>query len=734
MRIITTVLIVFFGIAGYYSIINPLFESPDELYHYPMVKTIADGNGLPVLDENTRSQPYRQEGGQPPLYYMLGALLTAPIDTSDMSGVRVINPHADVGLVKPDGNVNVTVHPPTTTFPWQGTRLAVHLMRFFSITLACGTIFYTYQLGKLLSGNSTIALIAAFMVAFNPMFVYISASVNNDNLSTLIATFLLFRVNQLLIQPQKPTIRHYVILGIAAGGGLLAKFQIGFFLPIIAFTLIIRSWCDRSIWIVVFGGAISGTLTIAISGWWYLRNWQLYDDPTGIDAFLEVVGRDPASSVSALVRNEYESFLRTFWGMFGWVNVPMAEWIYVAFYAIAAIGLIGLVFSLQPSTLKRLDGRQIARWITAVWLVVVLAALIRWSMLTTASQGRLLYAAIAPLMIGIGAGWVRISDLLKLKSGLLAVPLIWLALVTVTFAPLTIIEAYQIPSRILFQDDQATFAFAAPDSDQPLIVGRIHRVDEVVQPDDAVDIVLDLKLVEPTNTNWSMFIHLVSEFGVIEAQRDVLPGGGTIGTKWLDRGYAWQNKIAIPIPPTIYSPQSLQIVLGFYDYQTGQRLVVFDSAETSVALGMLLLTNPIDDIPNPVDINFGDQLLLQGYDVSARTIERGETLEITLHWEALTDIDEDYVVSVQLIDPETFQKAGQSDNIPVTNTSTWAAGHAETDVRTIMIDENAPRGNYRVLVSVYQVKDGTVENLPILVFRQSRPANTAYLSWLRVEE
>lgn len=62
-----------------------------------MVKTLADGNGLPVLDENTRQQPYRQEGGQPPLYYMLGALLTAPINTNDMAQVRIINPHADIG-------------------------------------------------------------------------------------------------------------------------------------------------------------------------------------------------------------------------------------------------------------------------------------------------------------------------------------------------------------------------------------------------------------------------------------------------------------------------------------------------------------------------------------------------------------------------------------------------------------------------------------------------------------
>ena len=69
-----------------YSIYVPIFEASDELWHYPMVETIARTGQLPVqpLTPGTSSGPWRQEGSQPPLYYAIGALLTSWIDTSDM--------------------------------------------------------------------------------------------------------------------------------------------------------------------------------------------------------------------------------------------------------------------------------------------------------------------------------------------------------------------------------------------------------------------------------------------------------------------------------------------------------------------------------------------------------------------------------------------------------------------------------------------------------------------------
>jgi 4-amino-4-deoxy-L-arabinose transferase-like glycosyltransferase len=68
-----------------YALTTPPFEASDELWHYPMIRHLADGNPLPVqVFDPAQAGPWKQEASQPPLYYYLGAALTFWIDTSDM--------------------------------------------------------------------------------------------------------------------------------------------------------------------------------------------------------------------------------------------------------------------------------------------------------------------------------------------------------------------------------------------------------------------------------------------------------------------------------------------------------------------------------------------------------------------------------------------------------------------------------------------------------------------------
>ena len=98
-------------LAMIYSISVPIFEASDEVWHYPMVETIASTWSLPVqpLTPGDSSGPWRQEGSQPPLYYAIAAALTSWIDTSDMESIRHLNPHVAAGEIRPDrNNTNIT--------------------------------------------------------------------------------------------------------------------------------------------------------------------------------------------------------------------------------------------------------------------------------------------------------------------------------------------------------------------------------------------------------------------------------------------------------------------------------------------------------------------------------------------------------------------------------------------------------------------------------------------------
>src|SRR5574341_1992937 len=185
---VAALLAAFVVTSGTYSLLTPLFEASDELWHYPMVKTLADGNGLPVQDP-ANPGPWRQEGSQPPLYYYLAALSTSWIDTSDVGEVLRPNPHVDNGVVTLDGNNNLVVHNyRREAWPWRGSVLAVHIARLLSVFFGAGAVYFTYRIGQqVFPEKHWLALGGAAAVGFTPMFAFISGAVNNDSLAAMLS-------------------------------------------------------------------------------------------------------------------------------------------------------------------------------------------------------------------------------------------------------------------------------------------------------------------------------------------------------------------------------------------------------------------------------------------------------------------------------------------------------------------------------------------------------------------
>jgi len=179
---IAVILGLFLALGVVYSIANPLFESPDEVWHYEYVRWLVEGNGL-ARPEEVGTAPWHQEGSQPPLYYLLAAAITAPIPTDNAEQVIRYNPHAIVGQADSFGNKNIMVHGEADAWPWQGVALAAHVARLFSVLLGAFTVLAAYGAAlAVFPGRQALAVTAAALVAFNPQFIFLSAAVNNDML------------------------------------------------------------------------------------------------------------------------------------------------------------------------------------------------------------------------------------------------------------------------------------------------------------------------------------------------------------------------------------------------------------------------------------------------------------------------------------------------------------------------------------------------------------------------
>ena len=153
-------------------------------------------------------------------------------------------------------------------------------------------------------------------------------------------------------------------------------------------------------------------MTILLAGWWYLRNFQLYGDPTGLNVFLDIVGRRAVPANLAQLWSERHSFTQAYWGFFGGVNLTMPEPLYVLYNIIGGVGLLGAVAYIIHRLLKKRTDLSLPLAVTIIWPVVTFISYLRWTAETPASQGRLVFGALSciALWMAVGLVWYFLID------------------------------------------------------------------------------------------------------------------------------------------------------------------------------------------------------------------------------------------------------------------------------------------------------------------------------------
>jgi len=763
--LLSAVLFAFVLLSTTYSLIVPPFEASDELWHYPMVKYIADNWSLPIQNP-ANVGPWRQEGSQAPLYYILGALTTSWIDTSDMPQVRHLNPHVDNGIATPDGNVNLVVHQPEReSLPWTGTILAIHVVRFLSVLMAAAGVYLTYRIVcTVLPERPVLALGATAIHAFTPMVVFIGGSVNNDNLVVPVSSLALLMLLRLLRRQDLPLRRalgRYALLGLVLGLAALTKASS---LALTILTAIVvtvralrrrfRSVENRNVagWKEFIAGGLATLLPLlAVAGWWYLRNLRLYGDLSGLNAFIEILGkRDVPASLSQLWRERY-SFMAGYWGNFGGLNVPMSAWVYRVLNSIAVAAGLGLIAGLIRAQVRNTriqrserntDDDYVQIWVPGfvlciLWALGVLLPWIQWARVTWSSQGRLVFAALPVwsmlLALGLGAWiplhwrrWIVGAFTLFLLGLSVAAPFTWIRPAYEQPEPLNEAQIEAIPHRTRVDFDN-TMRLLGHDLET-----------NTTKPGSQVAVTLYWEALAPTEEDYVVFVHLLDEHELVVAQRDTLPGLGLLSTTHLEPGFRWADRYVLPLPLTAYAPNEAQIEVGLFSAVTGQRLSALDNEGQpigdNVRFGQVDIQPHRSAPPNPVSINFGDRMLLTGYDLSERAVQPGTTMTLTLRWHALRPMEKNYTVSAQLID-EDQRKAAQRDSPPLEGrapTTTWSPDQTIVDNIPLTISQDAAAGPYNMRIAVYAHEDGGISHLPVTPPGGQMQASHVKLTQVRV--
>jgi hypothetical protein len=228
-----------------------------------------------------------------------------------------------------------------------------------------------------------------------------------------------------------------------------------------------------------------------------------------------------------------------------------------------------------------------------------------------------------------------------------------------------------------------------------------------LRPGDSVRVRLEWAALRPMARDWSVFVHLNDPvLGRPIAQRDMFPGQGLLATRLLSPGERLINEYVLTVPPTAVAPAELELVVGLYDFVTGERATTADgrrptaAGSDAVTLATIGLQPREGAYPNPVSIFFEYGLELVGFAVEPRRVVAGEGLEVRTIWRPSEPLPADFTLFAQIVGPDTTRYAA-IDAAPPLPTTAWTPGEVYEVRLPLAVDPTAPPDAYPLIVGLY---------------------------------
>jgi len=268
--------------------------------------------------------------------------------------------------------------------------------------------------------------------------------------------------------------------------------------------------------------------------------------------------------------------------------------------------------------------------------------------------------------------------------------------------------------------------------DKARLVG--YAVDkDTVRPGDHLSVMLYWQALSPMNVDYVVFVHLVNSVETLSAQFDAPRGVTNQTTRYWKPGDVFSDTYRVNIPVTAYAPDDVTVRVGLY-LPNGPRLQVSGAngqpMGDSVELAQVKLLPEPGVLPHSTEVNFGNQMVLLGYDLNKRVIQPGETLSVTLQWQAYVPLARDYNVFLQLMNLQG-EIMTADDGAPYTRprqTSRWQMGEVMQEVRPLHIPADISPGIYNNQMGVFRDEG----RLPIITDELGPPSEELMLVQVRV--
>jgi hypothetical protein len=162
---------------------------------------------------------------------------------------------------------------------------------------------------------------------------------------------------------------------------------------------------------------------LILGGAWWLRNLGVYGgfDVLGLARHNAVVVGQPLTS-DWIARLGFGPFLisaltttfHSFWGQFGWMGVPMPDWVYLGLGVLSLVAFIGwfsTLITIPPSNHPTTQPPEFLSSLLSLLTLFTFAAYVWYNLTFVQHQGRYLFPALIPLGLVFATGierWTRL--------------------------------------------------------------------------------------------------------------------------------------------------------------------------------------------------------------------------------------------------------------------------------------------------------------------------------------
>ncbi|MFZ1754003.1 MAG: glycosyltransferase family 39 protein [Caldilineaceae bacterium] len=421
-------------LASSYAIAVPLWEAPDEPAHFIYADHFAR-YGQPQPRAAWLPGGWLQnvitgyEWYQPPAYYAFSGLILKMNRT-----LSFLPPFTDFPTVIATQNRVFAPTIPPITEP--------HLLRLFSVLLGLGTVLLVFCLSKrIFSKEPWLPELTAGFVAFIPQFMFLHAYITNDTLAIFCTTLGIFGLLNSVVLQSVPERRDWVTAGFASAPAVAVKMTSWFLLPLAAALALINLTKKRRSFvntIVHFVFYLLSALSL------FFISWLLWPD-----LFERLLGSPNATGIRRdfLIPTHFIDLIplthSSFWGRFGWMNLPVPVPLLIP---LDSIGLTGLCFGIYASVRSAdsfTSNQRNAILIFLLSIIFVLITFLLFNLTTIQPQGRYFYPAISSIGFFVAYGWMALAG--KYRKMVVLTILSMMILINIFVLTTVILPAYAPP-------------------------------------------------------------------------------------------------------------------------------------------------------------------------------------------------------------------------------------------------------------------------------------------------